>query len=120
MAIRSSGRIAAEQGEARWYDAKCELLKPYVCQAFGVSQPFSLTVSTALNLAGGHIIGAGSVISSVSAKVNDILSSSTLYLHMTIPGINSCTLRFHAQQRLNIIGAKFAAAQTCSITNPIL
>ncbi len=69
MAVRSPRRLAADQGEARWYDDDCETEKPFVCQAFGVSTPFSLTVSGELQLAGGYVAGAGTVISSTLAQV---------------------------------------------------
>lgn len=69
MAIRGSRRRASEQEEAQWYDAECELEKPFVCQAFGISTPFLLTVSTELVFAGGVVIGAGTVMSSVLAQV---------------------------------------------------
>lgn len=69
MAIRGSKRRAADQGEARWYDDACDAEKPFVCQAFGVSEPFFLTVSTELRLTGGCIVGAGTVISSTLAQV---------------------------------------------------
>lgn len=73
MAIRGSKRRAADQGEARWYDDKCDSEKPFVCQAFGISNPFLLTVSTELQIAGGYIVGAGTVISSILAQVREQL-----------------------------------------------
>ena len=69
MAIRGSKRRAADQREARWYDDECGSEKPFVCQAFGVSKPFLLTVSTELRLAGGYIVGAGTIMSSTLAQV---------------------------------------------------
>eukprot|EP00752_Nemacystus_decipiens_P010621 g9459.t1 len=84
VAIRGSKRRAAEQEEARWYDDECGSAKPFVCQAFGISNPFSLTVSTELKLAGGYIVGAGTVVSSALAQVTGddgqvgILNGATL------------------------------------------
>ena len=69
MAMRNSKRRAADQREARWYDDECDSQKPFVCQAFGVSKPFVLTVSNQLRLAGGYVIGAGTIVSSTSAQV---------------------------------------------------
>lgn len=69
VAIRGSKRRAADQGQARWYDDECDSEKPFVCQAFGISNPFSLTVSTELQLAGGYIVGSGTIISSTLAQV---------------------------------------------------
>lgn len=69
MAIRGSKRRAADQGEARWYDDECDTERPFVCQAFGISTPFLLTVSTELQLAGGYIVGAGTIVSSTFAQV---------------------------------------------------
>lgn len=71
VAIRGSKRLAADQGEPRWYDDHCDSEKPFVCQAFGVSTPFFLTVSTELRLAGGYIVGAGTIVSSTSAQVGE-------------------------------------------------
>lgn len=69
MAIRGSKRRAADQEEARWYDDECGSEKPFICQAFGISKPFLLTVSTELRLAGGYLVGAGTVMSSTLAQV---------------------------------------------------
>ncbi|CAN0376988.1 unnamed protein product, partial [Ectocarpus sp. 12 AP-2014] len=79
-----SRKRAADQGEARWYDDECEAEKPFVCQAFGISTPFSLSVSTELEMAGGYIVGAGTVTSSTFAQVSGddgevgILNGATL------------------------------------------
>lgn len=67
--MKGSKKLAKEQAEARWYDTECDSEKPFVCQAFGISTPFSLTVSTELSIAGGYITGAGSLISSTLAQV---------------------------------------------------
>ncbi|CAM9742517.1 unnamed protein product, partial [Scytosiphon promiscuus] len=68
VAIQHSKRQAQDQGEARWYDDECQSEKPFVCQAFGVSTPFFLTISTELKIAGGYLVGAGAVISSTLAQ----------------------------------------------------
>ncbi|CAM9787351.1 unnamed protein product, partial [Hapterophycus canaliculatus] len=84
VAIQDSKKQAQDQGEARWYDDECESEKPFVCQAFGVSTPFFLTVSTELRIAGGYLVGAGTVISSTLAQVSGdegeigILNGATL------------------------------------------
>ncbi|CBJ49166.1 hypothetical protein Esi_0207_0025 [Ectocarpus siliculosus] len=70
VATQGSRKRAADQGEARWYDDECEAEKPFVCQAFGISTPFSLSVSTELEMAGGYIVGAGTVTSSTLAQVS--------------------------------------------------
>lgn len=70
VAVKGSRKLAKEQTEARWYDTECDMKKPFVCQAFGVSTPFSLTVSTELTIAAGYVTGAGSLISSTLAQVN--------------------------------------------------
>lgn len=72
MAIQGSRRRATEQAQGRWYDAECDFEKPFVCEAFGVSTPFSLTVSTELYMAGGYIAGAGTVVSSTLAEVRPL------------------------------------------------
>lgn len=68
--MKGSKKLAKEQTGARWYDTECDSEKPFVCQAFGVSTPFSLTVSTELSIAGGYVTGAGSLISSTLAQVH--------------------------------------------------
>ncbi|CAN0486179.1 unnamed protein product, partial [Ectocarpus sp. 12 AP-2014] len=84
VAMQGSRKRAADQGEARWYDDECEAKKPFVCQAFGISTPFSLSVSTELEMAGGYIVGAGTVTSSTLAQVSGdngevgILNGATL------------------------------------------
>ena len=69
VAMHAPKNRASDQGEARWYDAECSSEKPFICQAFGVSSPYTLTVSTALDMLGGYIVGAGTVHSSQSTQV---------------------------------------------------
>lgn len=73
MATQGSRKRAFEQGEAQWYDTNCEVEMPFICQAFGISTPFKLTVSTELDLAGGYVVGGGMLISSNLAQVQHLL-----------------------------------------------
>lgn len=79
MAIHAPKNRASDQGEPRWYDAECASEKPFVCQAFGVSTPYTLTVTTELDMLGGYIMGAGTVQSSTFAQVCAI---QTIVLHL--------------------------------------
>lgn len=67
--MRSLSKSALDQEEGGWYDDECEAEKPFVCQAFGVSTPFSLTVASQLRILGGYIIGSGMVESASDAQV---------------------------------------------------
>lgn len=118
MAIRSPRRLAADQGEARWYDDDCETEKPFVCQAFGVSTPFSITVSTEFQLAGGYVAGAGAVISSTLAQVRanrvDVNTAPAMPRPRIVPVCLSlwCTLALYVRERVLLTGGTPCCCRT--------
>lgn len=72
VALRASTRRVLYAREAGWYLGKgddCGSERPFVCQAFGVTAPLSLTASEELLILGGHVIGSGTLLSPTSAQV---------------------------------------------------
>ncbi|CAM9153453.1 unnamed protein product, partial [Discosporangium mesarthrocarpum] len=68
--IRGGRWRPLHQVEGRWNDELCSLELPSVCQAFGSSTPYSLTVTSQLIISGGYLWGSGTVYSQSEMQVS--------------------------------------------------
>lgn len=75
--------LLLEQGS--WNDVACSLKKPFVCQHYGESKQFSLTVSGTASVSGGQLTGAKLVFNSDSI-IDDYQASMGAVLEIGAAG----------------------------------